>query len=430
MFSVFESPEYRRSRSAYRWFCMLEYFISLLVTDVYLFKLLSYAGLGDGSIGLIASLGTFSSFFQLTSIWLVRRIKNVKKWTVFFCISSQLTLIALYFLPFLPFSPAIKTALAFTGVLLAYFFSGSISSILFQWANSYVDPHHRAVYSAEKEMLSLLGGMIFTFILGITMDRFELAGRLTNSFILTIALGLMISALSFTALMRIDGGWQPKANSSKNSTLGPLLKALFHNRSYLHVVVLHILWTCAQCLTVGFLGSYKSKELMYSVGAVQVFNIFGSGFRFVLSKPLGKFADHTSYSRCIETGLYIAAAAFFPAILASPSSRWLIVVFTLLFAVSQAALCQNLFNVLYDFVPPEHFVQASAIRNCIGGVFGFLASLAGSWLLTYVQGQGNRLFGLPLYGQQLLAALSFLLTLGCGVYVRRFLVKRVKAAAV
>ena len=40
---------------------MLDYFVSILVSDVYLFKLLSYTGLSDGNIGLIASLGTFSN---------------------------------------------------------------------------------------------------------------------------------------------------------------------------------------------------------------------------------------------------------------------------------------------------------------------------------------------------------------------------------
>ena len=77
---------------------MLDYFVSILVSDVYLFKLLSYTGLSDGNIGLIASLGTFSSFFQLASIWLVRRIRNVKKWVITFCLSYQLILISLYFL--------------------------------------------------------------------------------------------------------------------------------------------------------------------------------------------------------------------------------------------------------------------------------------------------------------------------------------------
>ncbi len=424
MYSEFDSPGYRRSRNAYSWHCMLDYFVSILVSDVYLFKLLSYTGLSDGNIGLIASLGTFSSFFQLASIWLVRRIRNVKKWVITFCLSYQLILISLYFLPFLPFALPVRTVFAFMGVLLAYFFSGAISTILFQWANSYVDPHQRAVFSAEKEMRSLLGGMIFTFLLGMVMDRFELAGKLVSSFVLTICLGLFISSMSFIALMNIDGNWQPKAGASRGSALGPMFKALARNRPFLHVVVLQIFWTCAQCMTVGFLGSYKSKELMYSIGAIQIFNILGNAFRFVLSKPLGKFADHTSYSKCIEFGLCIAAAGFLAAVLASPDNRWLIIVFTLLSSISQAALSSNLFNIMYDVVPPEHFVQASAIRNCVGGVFGFLASLAGSRVLTYVQDHGNAFLGFPVYGQQLLAAASFLLCIGTALYVHKFLLKK------
>ena len=189
------------------------------------------------------------------------------------------------------------------------------------------------------------------------------------------------------------------------------------------MIALHILWTCAQSFTIGFLGSYKGKELMYSVGAVQIMNILGNAVRFVLSRPMGRFADRTSFAKCIEIALYIAIIAFLSAMFATPSTRWLIAVFTVLFAACQAGTGQNFFNILYDYVPQEYFVQASAIRNCIGGMFGFLASLAGSWILGYVQGQNNTLFGMTIYGQQVLAAFSLLLTLLALAYIRIILRK-------
>lgn len=418
MLSVYETPAYRRSRSAYCVFCMLEYFIALLISDVYLFKLLTHAGLRDGSIGIVSSLITFACLFQLFSIGLVRRIRSVKRWAVSFCLISQTVFVLLYLLPFLPVSVPAKTALAFGGVLLGYFFNYSIASILFKWANSFVHPQHRALYSAEKERMSLLGGMLFTFALGMVMDRFELADRLWGGFVVIIGIGLMINVASLIALLRIDGRWEGDPPSASGASLRPMMSELLSNPGFQKVVALSILWNCAQYFTIGFLGSYKSRELLLSIGTVQLLNILGNVCRFLLSKPLGRFADRTSYARCIEMALCIAAAGFLSAVFATPSSQWFIAVFTILLAVSQAGIAQNLFNIVYDHVPAQYFVQASSIRSCIGGLFGFLAALAGSQILNIVQRQGNTLLGVPVYGQQVLALISFVLSAAAALYVR------------
>lgn len=420
---VYERPEYRRSRGAYRLFCMLEYFIALLVSDVYLFKLLTYVGLSDGSIGIVSSLITVACLFQLSSIGLVRHIRNVKKWAVTFCLASQTVFVLLYLLPFLPLSLPSKTAFAFGGILLGYFFNYAIASILFQWANSYVDPYRRAVFSADKERMSLLGGMLFTLVLGVVVDRFELADRLPGAFALIIAAGLLINAVSLAALLCIDGRWNLGAQP-EGIPLLHMARALLRNRGFIRVVVLSALWSCAQYVTLGFLGSYKSRELMLSVGTVQLINILGNACRFLLSRTLGRYADRTSYAQCIEVALYIAAAAFLCVVLTAPSSRWFIVAFTLLIAVSQAGVAQNLLNIVYDYVPAAYFVQASSIRSCVGGLCGFGAALMGGWLLGFVQRRGGRLLGVPLYGQQALAFLSFVLSVAAALYVRFTLRRR------
>ena len=45
--SVFESKDYQRARSAYRWACAFEYFVALLVADAFLAKLLTALGMSD-----------------------------------------------------------------------------------------------------------------------------------------------------------------------------------------------------------------------------------------------------------------------------------------------------------------------------------------------------------------------------------------------
>jgi predicted MFS family arabinose efflux permease len=428
--SVYDTPTYKRSRSAYRLFCMLDYFIALLVSDVYLFKLLTCVGLSDSQIGIVSSLITVACLFQLTSIGFVRRIRRVRRWVVASCIASQMVFILLYALSFVPMSTTAKTALAFAGILLGYFFNYAVTSILFQWANAYVDPRRRATYSAEKEMMSLLGGMIFTFARGVAMDRFELADRLGDAFLLIIGLGMLICAASLVTLLRIDGGLacRPDAEGAQPQSFRAVFAGLRHNRGFMRIVVLSVLWSCSQYMTIGFLGSYKSRELMLSVSVVQLINIAGNLCRLAVSRPFGRYADRPSYVRGIELALYVSAVGFLALCFSTPADRWLIVVFSVLNAVSQAGVSQNLLNVVYDYVPPEYFVQASSIKNSIGGICGFGASLIGSAILSGVQQRHNVILGIPVYGQQVLALISFVLTVLTALYIR-FAMRAGKPAA-
>ena len=54
----FNSKEVRTSRNAYTWYCMIEYFIAILVSDAFLAKLLKSTGMSDSLAGgMIFSTG-------------------------------------------------------------------------------------------------------------------------------------------------------------------------------------------------------------------------------------------------------------------------------------------------------------------------------------------------------------------------------------
>ena len=65
-----------------------------------------------------------------------------------------------------------------------------------------------------------------------------------------------------------------------------------------------------------------------------------------------------------------------------------------------------------------------AIKNCIGGICGFGASVLAGKLLAAIQANGNILFGIPLHGQQLLSAISFAITVILIVYIKKVIEKQ------
>lgn len=407
MNSNFNSPVYKRSRAAYSAQCAFEYFMALLAGDAYLAKLLGVIGLSDEHIGIISSLITASFLFQLSSIFLVRRIKSVKRTATVFNTLSSLCFAALYLIPFLPVSGGVRTALVIVCILAAYFLNYSVTSIIYKWGNSFVDPHKRGDFSAGKEMASLISGMIFTFIAGIIIDRFESIGNIRGGFIFIASAGLIISICNFTCLMLIA----PGKVETTSPPLSDVIKNTLGNRNFVTVAVLVCLWDFAKGLTVGFLGIYKTKDLMLTVGTVQIINIIGNLCRFAMSKPIGRFADRHSFVKGIELALSIAAVGFAFNIFSSPTAKWCIVVYTILYAVSSAGTTQNFNNIVYSYVDSEYFVQASAVKNSLGGIVGFGASLIGSRILAAVREGGNQLFGVTVYGQQVLSAASLLFTI-------------------
>lgn len=422
--TIYDTPAYRRSRRAYSAQCMFEFFISLLVSDAYLAKLLEDIGASDALIGILSSFISAAFLFQLAAVFFVQKLRNVKRTAVILHSLSLMLFSLLFLIPMLPVGREVMTVLVVVGLLLAYFCRYVVLTVIFRWANSFVDPAKRGEYSAGKEMLSLFAGTVFTVAVGWVLDRYENAGNLHGGFRFAAVIGLIIAALDFIMLIMIED--RPGQENALRTPVRIVLRGLISNAKLRSVVVLNVLWQVACYLTVGFLGIYKIKELMLTVGTVQLINIAGNLCRFAVSAPLGRFADKRSYARCFELAMTIAAVGFFANLFTSPQTRILIVVFTLLYSASLAGVEQNFYNIVYCCVPEEYFVQATALKNSIGGICGFFASLAGSFILSSVQKNGNRLFGMPVYGQQVLSFLSLAVIIIAILY-NRFVVIRLTA---
>ena len=181
----FQSPEYRRSRAAYMTQCTVYYFVTLLVTDAFLAKLLGSIGIKDSLIGIISSFISMSFVIQLLAIFIVRLEISTKKLVILSDTIGIFFFMLLYLIPFIPISAQLKTVLVILSVVCAYAGNYLISSICYKWGNSFVDPTKRASYSATKEMISLVSGMVFTAVIGYVIDRLKVWAISTVPFCLS-----------------------------------------------------------------------------------------------------------------------------------------------------------------------------------------------------------------------------------------------------
>lgn len=423
MNDLFDSPSYKRSRVAYHIQCVTEYLVTLLVADAFLAKLLKQIGLSDSTIGIVSSLMSLAFLVQLGTIFLMQHISNVKKAVILIDITSMLCFMFTYFLPFLPVFAAGKTILVFVTIGGGFLFKYLQLNLYYKWGNSFVRPEGRGQFSPRNEAISLGVGVLFTLVMGNLVDHYERAGRLETSFLIIACVIAALAVIDFCMLLMIKK-YSIKDAVKQQKPFRDVLHNTLVNKNFRHVVIMISLYDIARYLTIGFLGTFKTQDLLLSVGAVQLINIVANALRCVLSRPIGRWADRTSFAHVYRKGLWLCAGSFLLLAFTTQNTWWLIIGYTICYNVSMAGIAGNANNMTYSYVPIDYFVQAQAIRCSIAGTLGFGASLVGSQILAAVQANGNIILGIPIRGQQLLAILSFLVLLAAIIFNKKVVAKQ------
>lgn len=423
----YHAPGYARSRGAYTLECAFEYFLALMLANPFITTLLSHLNLSDAAIGIIQSLISVAFLFQLAAILVVQRITNVKRVAATIHTIGQLLFLCLYLIPFFPIPESYRPVVVIGCLLLGYFGNYLVTSIIFRWGNSFVDPSHRARFAGTKEMISLLTGLVVTTIMGWVYDWYQ--EDIETAFIITAVVMAVSCGFDFLCLMLMKNQVSEPSKKQDALPFWQVVKVLLTNRSFLYILIASILWQCAHYFILGFMGTYELGELALGVGIVQIIKNSGVLARFALTRPIARYTDKKGYAKGLSLGITIAAASFFTNIFTTPSLWWLIIVYTVLNGIANAGIGQNFLNISYSYVEEKYFVQASAIRNSVGGVFGFLAALAGGEILKAVQAvnpaRGSiEIFGVEIFGQQILSAISFVFAVAALLFIHFVLEKQ------
>lgn len=416
----YNKPEYIRSRGAYKAACTFEYMIYLLIGDSFLAKLFTYCGISDSLVGIILSFVSLAYVIQFFSLFF-GAVQNPKRLAVT-CSAVGLGLNSvLFFLPFLPFGRAWLKPAIIICVLVAYACRYLTVNIYYKWANSFVAPERRGRYSAGKEMISLAAGSVFSPLVGLVFDRFEAAGQATTGFLVLGGLAFFFTLANLVSMLMIA----PAHDIEQAKNTSGILSATLGNRAFRAVLLYTAVYNFGKYLTIGFLGTFRLNDLSLSVFTVQLFAVSGVLLRIVTSRPFGKYSDKASFSKGIGLSVLFDIASFACIMFTGKGSWFLIIGFSLFEGLAAAGNVANSYNIVYSYVEADYISEAMALKNCIGGLCGFAGSLIGGRILSAVQQNGNHVLGLPVFGQQLLAALSVVL-LFAAYLINKFAVGKFK----
>ena len=107
-------------------------------------------------------------------------------------------------------SASVRVPVSILCILAAYFGNYFVTSMIYNWGNSFVAPGKRAEFSSVKEMVSLLGGFVLSIAFGFISGCYQKADNSDGWFLFSAMAILIFAICDFICLLLI----QPPANKS------------------------------------------------------------------------------------------------------------------------------------------------------------------------------------------------------------------------
>lgn len=424
---ISEKGFYKNNRKLYIVEAAVEYFISLLITGAFLATVLKQIGVPDSVAGITSALASFGYSAQLVAVLLIRPGKKIKRYITYMHLANQLMFSFLYLIPFICIPSTVKIALFIIMFLGGHLLSHLAMPFKLSYLMGFVDDGSRGKFTANKEIVSLIGGMAFSFLMGWIIDHFKEIGKDETGFILA-GITVFILALIHLATLVFTKDDKEKLifeNDEKPSVKNVLEFTLFDKRMN-KIILLDIIWHFGSGLSISFFGTYTTNdtELAFSLTAVAIITALGTLSRVFVSRYFGSFADKYGFAKMLTLSFGIGALAF---LINSFSSvgifRYFYVAYTIIYAVFMAGANSGLTNIVFDYTSVSHRSYALGVKSALGGFSGFLASLIGAKILETIQQNGNTLLGFHIYAQQVLSFLTFVVYVVNIIYIKTVIEK-------
>ena len=416
---------YKRSRVMYIIEAGLEYLIAILFAEAFLPRLTGANGLdlSDPVRAIISSVISLGCVFQLLAM-LFRR-GRAKPFVLTLSIANQLLFMFLYIIPVFGLNPSAKRVIFIVGILSAYLLYYIAHPQKINWFMSLIDDKQRGKFTARKEIISLVMGIVFSFAMGALIDHLQGKGEHTKAFIvLAITVFMLMILHSLTMIFSVEKP-QPKPKEG----VGREFFSTFKNKGVIMVSIVFVLWNIASCSSKPFYGSYmeNAHELAFGATFLAVLSAVSAVSRIVASIIFGIIADKKSFAKTITAGFLIAGASFLMVTFATPENgRAFFMLHYILYGISMGAINSALINLCYDYAPVEKRVGALAITQALSGIVGFTTTTLVSLLVGKIQANGNKIFGINMYAQQFVSIIGVLFSCLAMLYVVIFLLKRKK----
>lgn len=395
--------------------CAFAYLISIITTGAYLAKLTTTIGISDGMTAILSSISSLACFFQFAAIPLSHRSSS-KVPVIILCTFNQLLYSFLYLIPFMGFPVAINSAIFFACILSSMIMSQMSGPLTLNWFLGMVSPEKRGAFSGINQIVSHICGLTFSFTASIVADKFTEAGNLKGMFLTFSITILVLNILHFAVLFMAKE--KPRTVTKEKSSMIADFKVLLKIKTLRKYLLFSIVYAIASATVNPFFGTYQIRELKLSMTQITIISTITALTAILFLSIFGNYARRHSLTQTMKIGLPIIAFSYIFIVFCTPENGLIMfILYWIVYTFGCAAFSLGVDAILFEIVEEKYRTTTIAMKNIIAGPLAFLTTTALTPLLSYIQGNGNKIFGIKLYGQQLFAIITvIIMSIACVLF--------------
>lgn len=400
-------------------------------TGAFLTGYLKHIGADDKLCGQIAAIPVLAGIIQFFSPLLLEKLSRRKPLVTCFNALHRIMLVLLVVIPLLPVP--VNSRLVMVGALyfVSHLMVNMVAPATVTLVISLVPQGMRGRYFGNREIFLIFISSVLNIVMGRVLDIFELQNKPYQGYIVMYGVALLAMLLNLFSYLKMKEPPLPAAKAQirfKNLFLLPL-----KDRKFRKIIILFFIWGLSLNFSSPFFSVYMVSQLKLSYTFITVCGLLNA-LSYVISVRLwGKASDKKSftYTAMITlTLLGLTHAGWFFAAAGSFLEHPLVILLHITSGIAWAGINISLLNIPYEYTPDEGKTVYLGFNAALSGLVGFLSSMIASWMVGRMQDYRGLLFGVEITQFQIIFAISGILTVMAGVFIRMFVWKKREPDAV
>jgi MFS family permease len=374
----------------------------VFTSGTFLTAMAIYMGATNFQLGLLAALPTFTTIFQLASIWLVQKWNNRKAVTSLFNLLARLPLIAIGLMPLL-FTGTTTIQVLLVLLFFQHIFGDIAGASWNAWMKDLVPGERLGSFFSKRSRMAQTLNVTLSLVTAMAIDYVKAhfpAHEITAYTTLFLA-GGVLGMFSVFLLLRTP---EPKPVPMDDKVLKLFGKSL-KDINFRNLLAFNSLWAFALNLATPFFAVFMLKTiglpLSYVIGLAIISQLSSIAFIKLWGRYSDRFSNKTIISICAP--LYIACILSF-AFTALPASKitsmLLLAVIHVISGLSTAGINLSLSNIGIKLAPKNEAIVYITAKNMFVAFCSTIAPIVGG-LLADVFASHHLLYNLNVAGHSI-----------------------------
>jgi MFS family permease len=342
-------------------------------------------GATNFQLGLFAALPTFTTIFQLFSIWLVRKFNNRRLITALFNFLARLPILAIGLIPFL-FTRSTSIEVLFMLLFFQHVFGDIAGASWNSWMKDLVPAGQMGAFFSKRTRISQTLNVTLSLATAFAIDYVKMHEP-HDEILAYHILFLIGGSLGLASVAFLLGTPEPRARRINDKLLA-LFKMPLQNINFRNLLIFNSFWAFALNLATPFFAVYMLETIKLQLSYVIAFGILGQLSGILSYKIWGRYTDRfsnkTIISICAPIYIVCILAFAFPATL---GHRFLTIgLLTAIYFLSGSAIAGinlALNNVGLKLASNDEAIAYISVKNMFVAFFSTIAPLIGGLLADF-----------------------------------------------